>query len=250
VTTATYTPPQYPVTPGDWFVVDPREAIFDRIEWAEKLADWAEHRHDEAWQDWQRKRHDPEWFRWGHAGVATRWVTNFGDLAPGLTVSPGGKVTGTPMATGTYASTIPADGPVLMIAEAEPGGAVERPWHWEANPHMWSTSTGLSVPSMGPAARRYTQPGPWGQHGVPYAFPDYTAIAAKALHIPWPGLDAYMASALHMICSQLVDQVAQDRGMHLFKDGRAPGYVMPLDLAVLLLRRGRTVRSKPAERSA
>src|SRR5215471_5647276 len=230
---AGYTPPQGVTLPrpGDWFVVDPTgEPVFKRIEWAEKLATNLEHRHDLAWQDWLAKRKDPGWYRWGHAGVATRWARIDAGRSPANWET---------VPTGTW------PGAALLIAEAEPHGAGERPWHWGAEPHMWSTGTALCKLEMGAAARRYTQPGPWGQHGVPYAFPDYGAIGAKALGLPIPGLDGYLAATWHMICSQLVDQAAQDRGLHLFNDGRAPGYVMPLDLAVLLLRLGRQVRSKP-----
>lgn len=226
MTALPYTPPSVAVQPGDWFVVDPSgtEAVFAQIERGERLAEWAQHVGDKRWHPEGRS---DDWWHWGHAGVATRWTD--ADPATGLPWGlrrAGEGIIGTPT------------GRQLLIAEAEPGGAVERPWHWEASPHVWSTGTGLSVPAMGPAARRYTMQGPWGDHGVPYAFADYAAIAAKALHLPWPGLDAYMASVLHMICSQLTDQAAQDKDVHLFDDGRPPGYVMPLDLALLLAAKG------------
>ncbi len=47
------------------------------------------------------------------------------------------------------------------------------------------------------------------------------------------GMD-YVASSKHMICSQLVDFVYMQSGIHLFNDGRWPGYVTPADLASLL----------------
>lgn len=71
--------------------------------------------------------------------------------------------------------------------------------------------------------------------GTPYSFIDYLAIAAHGLHLPVPGLKAYVASTNHMICSQLVDADYAANGVHLFDDGRWPGYVDPLELADLLL---------------
>jgi hypothetical protein len=135
--------------------------------------------------------------RWGHCGVATRWVTT------------------------AMSST-------LMCVEAEPGGAVERPWRWEQRPHLWSTGTGLSAPGMADAALGYV--------GAGYSFLDYAAIAAHRyrLHPLDDLLKARIASARHQICSQLVDQCAQDAGIHLFNDSRWPGYVAPLDLGLLL----------------
>lgn len=145
--------------------------------------------------------------RWTHAGVATRWVE------PGRQVQPNGTVLLDPP-------------PRLMIVEATPTGAVEVPWHWESHPHLWSTGTGLSTRPMAEKAHGYI--------GVGYSFADYGAIGLHALHVPAPGLKPFIASTRHMICSQLVDQCAVDAGVHLFDDGRWPGYVMPMDLGLLL----------------
>lgn len=114
----------------------------------------------------------------------------------------------------------------VMIVEAQPAGAVEVPWHYEARPHKWSTGILPSCPAAGPAAQRYA--------GVDYSFLDYWAIAAHSWHIPAPGLKAYIGATGHMICSQLVDQARLDGGSHLFTDNRWPGYVEPMDLAHLL----------------
>ncbi|TJZ44481.1 hypothetical protein FCH28_29490 [Streptomyces piniterrae] len=70
--------------------------------------------------------------------------------------------------------------------------------------------------------------------GVPYSFLDYLAIATHRFHLPVPGLRRYIASTRHMICSQLVDQCYLDAGVHLFADGRWPGYVTPMALYKLL----------------
>lgn len=70
--------------------------------------------------------------------------------------------------------------------------------------------------------------------GVPYSAADYFALAAHRLHIPAPHLKEYIASSGHMICSQLVDWCYMEAGVHLFEDGRWPGYVTPADLAALI----------------
>jgi hypothetical protein len=144
---------------------------------------------------------------WGHAGVASRW-----------------------------------DGNTLMIVEAEPGGAVERSWHWQDNPHLWSTGMGLSVSGMSNAALHYAGYDPTGlggrwtkdRPGVGYSFADYAAIEAHSLHLPLPGVRHRIETSGHMICSQLVDKCAQDAGVQLFDDKRWNGFVKPSDLGYLL----------------
>ena len=71
--------------------------------------------------------------------------------------------------------------------------------------------------------------------GVPYSALDYFALVAHRLHMPGKALKNYIASTDHMICSQLVDYVYMLCGIHLFTDGRWPGYVTPADLAKLIL---------------
>lgn len=79
---------------------------------------------------------------------------------------------------------------------------------------------------------------------VPYSLIGYLAIAAHGLRIPLPGLREYIAGTGHMLCSQFTDADYAANGVHLFEDGRWPGFVDPLDLADLLLalaaREGRT----------
>jgi hypothetical protein len=70
--------------------------------------------------------------------------------------------------------------------------------------------------------------------GIPYSAADYFALAAHRLHVPVPGLREYIASSHSMICSQMCDYVYMQAGVHLFADGRWPGYVVPADLASLL----------------
>ena len=114
-----------------------------------------------------------------------------------------------------------------QIVEAEPGGARLTQVHYSNI--LWSTD---HIPleleqrmMIVHAAHEYV--------GTPYSAADYFAIAAKRLGLGplVPGLREYVASSKHMICSQLVDQCYQDAGVHLFKDGRWPGYVTPAALA-------------------
>lgn len=114
----------------------------------------------------------------------------------------------------------------VWIVEAQPGGAVEVPWHYEDRPHQWSAGI-ISMPAAaGAAARNYV--------GVGYSWFDYGAIALHELHVPAPGLRAFIGSTRHLICSQLVDRAALDAGRHLFTGRRWPGYVKPSDLGFLL----------------
>jgi hypothetical protein len=122
----------------------------------------------------------------------------------------------------------------VWIVEAQPGGAVEVPWHYDTCVYKWSMGHVDTAPDAGTAARKYAQAGPWGPRGVPYSWLDYSAIAMHAFRIPAPGLRRYIASSMHQICSQLVDQSQLDAGNHLFSDGRWPGYVTPFDLGSLL----------------
>lgn len=70
--------------------------------------------------------------------------------------------------------------------------------------------------------------------GIPYSVLDYFALAARRVHIPAPGLNAYIANSGHMMCSQLVDDFRLRLGSHLFTDNRPPGFVTPWDLGHLI----------------
>lgn len=67
--------------------------------------------------------------------------------------------------------------------------------------------------------------------GTPYSFLDYLSLALVTFHIRPAWLLRYVESTGHMICSQLVDAVYADAGVHLFSDGRAHGDVTPGDIA-------------------
>ncbi|MFH8681773.1 hypothetical protein [Streptomyces lydicus] len=119
-----------------------------------------------------------------------------------------------------------------QVLEAEPGGARIRPLtdYGGANVlYVWPEGlTERQRAGICTAASRYV--------GVPYSFLDYAAIATHRFHVPVPGLRRYIANTRHMICSQLVDQCYLDAGVHLFADGRWPGYVTPMALYQLLAR--------------
>lgn len=119
------------------------------------------------------------------------------------------------------------------LLEAEPGGARIAGLDEYAGRHVEYVSPDLSTEQRAAicaAARRYV--------GVGYSAADYFAIAAHRFRLPIPGLRAYVASSRHQICSQLADQIYLDAGVHLFQDGRWPGYVVPADLDRLLGREG------------
>jgi hypothetical protein len=115
------------------------------------------------------------------------------------------------------------------VIQAEPTGASYAP----LTPHaktLWSTGKiHLTLDQRDlvvQAARHYI--------GVPYSFLDYGALVLHHFKIPAPHLKAFIKSTRHQICSQLVDQCYLDAGVHLFNDGRWPGFVTPADLAQLL----------------
>jgi uncharacterized protein YycO len=115
------------------------------------------------------------------------------------------------------------------VVEAEPGGARIRPMtEYPADLMVWSTW------DLTPGQRTSIVAAARGLEGTPYSFLDYFAIAAHRFRLPLPGLRRYVASSGHMICSQLVDEAYSRAGVHLFTDGRWPGFVTPADLAAVL----------------
>jgi len=126
-------------------------------------------------------------------------------------------------------SRVLRDGTVYIV-EAMRGGARENVWHYDDHDHLWSTGLVKTSTKAGNAALAYID--------RPYNWLDYAAIAAHASHLSVPGLRRYVASTEHLIGSQLVDQAELDADIHLFDDGRWPGYVRPSDLADLILKVG------------
>lgn len=113
-----------------------------------------------------------------------------------------------------------------LIVEAEPGGArvghvsEYSVIHWCHG--LYSLGIAKQTANAALAAKTYV--------GVPYSAADYFALTAHRLHIPAPGLQGYIASSGHLICSQLVDLAYAEAGIHVFQDNRWPGYVTPGDL--------------------
>jgi hypothetical protein len=123
--------------------------------------------------------------------------------------------------------------PAGLLVEAQPGGAVIRPLTAYDARHVAYVS-----PPLTDGQRTLIAETAAGLRGTPYSFLDYLALAAHRLHLPIPGLRRYVAASGHMICSQLCDEAYRRAGVHLFADGRWPGYVTPADLYALL---GRTL---------
>ncbi len=78
---------------------------------------------------------------------------------------------------------------------------------------------------------------------VGYSALDYLALIAHRDGLDTQWLQDYIGSTKHLICSQFVDTAYQAAGVHLFTDNRWPGFVTPLDLGMLLLSKGATVRA-------
>lgn len=121
--------------------------------------------------------------------------------------------------TGAFGS---ADG----IVEAEPGGAVHVPFHYDMSAVAWvrPPSGAVGVDTALAAV---------GMLGTPYSFADYFALFLLRLHLPSKRLRAYVKSSGHLICSALADRAAMLAGWKLFRDGRAEGDVTPEDIAEL-----------------
>jgi hypothetical protein len=129
-------------------------------------------------------------------------------------------------------------GPSDLILEAEPGGCKLRPYHYDRPSTLWSTGRpALTLTpeqrAMVPGVAQVYANANQGK-GVPYSFLDYEAIGLHALGLKTDGLRDYISDTGHMICSQTVDQCRLDLGSHLFTDDRWPGYVDPLDIAIVI----------------
>lgn len=118
---------------------------------------------------------------------------------------------------------------------AYPGGAALEPLAPVSYQQGWLWSTGII--QLTDTQRCTIANVAISLKGIPYSALDYFAIAGHRLHIPDPDgeLQKYIASTKHMICSQLVDYCYMMAGVHLFSDGRWPGFVTPGDLANVLL---------------
>jgi hypothetical protein len=120
----------------------------------------------------------------------------------------------------------------LEVVEATPQGAKRNPLAHRSEDVWWSSGS-IVIPEENrslvvAAADAYAR------LQVGYSYLDYLAIALHSYGIPSPHLKAFIASTGHMLCSQLVDRVELDGGIHLYDDGRWPGYVAPMHLAELI----------------
>lgn len=117
-----------------------------------------------------------------------------------------------------------------MLIEGQPGGAVIRPLtEYGDRPMLFVSPPDLTADDrqrICDAARTF--------EGVPYSFVDYGAIGAHRLHLPLPGLRAYVESTGHQICSQICDNSYRLAGLDLFGDNRWAGYCTPGSLHKLL----------------
>lgn len=120
------------------------------------------------------------------------------------------------------------------LIEAQPGGArIEPLAKYDHRDVVYVAPAGLTDGQrvlICAAAEKY--------EGVGYSAAEYFALAAHRFHVPVPWLRRYIASSHRLICSQLCDQAYADAGVHLFTDGRWPGWVTPADLYNLLARGG------------
>ena len=115
-----------------------------------------------------------------------------------------------------------------FILEAEPGGARIRPFHYSTV--YWCNSIYNASPQVKNASPILLTQNAQLLKGTPYSFLDYEAIFLHRLHLDVPGLQGYIASSKHQICSQLADSYYYQLGAHVFTDNRWPGYVTPLAL--------------------
>jgi hypothetical protein len=120
-------------------------------------------------------------------------------------------------------------GPLGYTLGAYPGGADLVAVPEDQGGWLWSTGqVNLTDPQRGKIVEAAL-----ALKGTPYSALDYFAIAAHRLRIPDPDdeLQKYIGDTKSMICSQLCDWCYLQGGVHLFNDGRWPGYVTPEDIA-------------------
>ena len=120
------------------------------------------------------------------------------------------------------------------VIEAETGGAREADLSEYANTRTaWSTAWGIQL-GITDEQRQLIVQAAIGFKGTPYSFLDYAAVGLHEYHIPAPGLEEYIKSTKHMICSQLVDACYKAGQVKLFDDGRWEGFVPPQDIAYVI----------------
>ncbi len=117
------------------------------------------------------------------------------------------------------------------VVEAEPGGTVRRPFHYDPALVCWSTGRLDPPPTQAQRMRIIESAQQCADRRIGYSGLDYLAIAARQWHLWAPGLRDYIKDSGHMQCSQETDWCYARASYHLFR-GRWAGYVRPYDLAV------------------
>jgi hypothetical protein len=113
-----------------------------------------------------------------------------------------------------------------LVIEAEPGGArLASLSQYDTDPVLWLRCPPDKGAAVAAAALTLK--------GIGYSYLAYDAITLHALHIPFPGLEAFIKDGNHAMCSQLADRAAMLGGWNLYDDGRWEGWVSPVDLALL-----------------
>lgn len=113
----------------------------------------------------------------------------------------------------------------FQAVEAMPGGAVKTerwsPLDVRTEVSSFDLSTDVKLRVARVALARV---------GTPYSFIDYASLALLRLGIRPGWLKRYVASDKREICSEMVDGIYLDAGVHLYDDGRPQGDVTPGDL--------------------
>lgn len=135
--------------------------------------------------------------------------------------------------TEIYVGKADADGPFGYTVSAYPDGKGKKPLPCQAAMLPGSLWSAGLIDLTGTQRLDIVE---WAlaHQDVEYAFLDYGALILHAVHLNAGWLRSYIDSTKHMICSQYVDAAYAASGVHLFDDGRWPGYVKPGDLAKLL----------------
>ena len=131
----------------------------------------------------------------------------------------------------SHAGIVLDDGTVM---EAMPTGARIAPLQavLDRRPLAFSWAVPLTE-----AQRADIVAGARAMEGARYGFAAYLHLALLSFGVRWPWLNGRLQRDRRLICSQLVDLVYADAGVHLFTDGRAPFEVTPGDLANCLIER-------------
>ena len=116
-----------------------------------------------------------------------------------------------------------------LIIEAEPDGA--RINELTYTNVRWSTG----IIDLTDKQRNRIAIAGFSFENVPYSAMDYFALASLRLKLPVThGLEEYVKTSEHMICSQLVDKAYKYGGVQLFNDHRYEGEVTPGSLDMRL----------------